>query len=72
MERLFGAVAGWAWGVVPPAYGPGEIVERVVFVSVAYMLFFVGLVEAEPVVFLAGAGTLLLMRREGGAWSCHG
>jgi len=70
MERLFGAVAGGAWGVVPPAYGPGEIVERVVFV--ALMFFFVGLVEAEPVVFLVGAGTLLLMRGEGGAWSCHG
>jgi hypothetical protein len=58
--------------VVPPAYGPGEIVERVMFVFVVLMLFFVGLVEAEPVVFLAGTGSLLLMRGEGGERRCHG
>ncbi len=67
---LLCAVAGRAGLVVPPAYGTGEFVEGVVFV--AFLFFFVGPVEAEPVVFVDGSVSLRLMRGEGAGRRCQG
>lgn len=60
---LFGASACRAGVVVPPAYGPGKLVKRLVFFAVVLLL--VAPVEAEPAVLVVGAVALRLLRGGG-------
>jgi len=61
--RSLCAGAGWAGVVVPPAYGLGKLVERIVLF--AGMLLLMAPVETEPAVFLVGAVALRLLAGEG-------
>jgi hypothetical protein len=60
---LLCAGACWAGAVMPPAYGLGKLLERVVVL--ALMLLLVGPMETEPSVFVVGTIVLRLWSGEG-------